>query len=164
MATAPSGVVTGRMLRSPRVRVRLADRSILVRSGDPHSLCGGMSRETPLARLLTTHSGRGPGPANLAATSTHDELTAPPPISPMRWRIAAPETVRCVDGKSSAMRCRMASSPPVAGPGCQSDRGRRRKRHRWVEAAGPPHRPRGKQETRSTGESYFRVPRANQLV
>src|SRR5512135_2845174 len=32
----------------------------------------------------------------------------------MRRRIAAPETVRCVDGKSSAMRCRMASSLAVS--------------------------------------------------
>src|SRR5512135_3771343 len=53
----------------------------------------------PLASLLTTNSGRGPGTAHFAATSTPDELTPPPPISTMRWRIAAPETVRCVDGK-----------------------------------------------------------------
>src|SRR5512135_1443428 len=64
----------------------------------------------PLASLVTTNSGRGPGTAHFAATRTPDELTPPPPISPMRWRIAAPETVRCVDGKSSTMRCRMASS------------------------------------------------------
>src|SRR5512142_2174164 len=66
------------------------------------------SQGKPLASLLTTNSGRGPGTAHFAATSTPDELTPPPPISTMRWRIAAPETVRCVDGKSSAMRCRMA--------------------------------------------------------
>src|SRR5512135_3419021 len=64
----------------------------------------------PLASLVTTNSGRGPGTAHFAATRTPNELTPPPPISPMRWRIAAHETVRCVDGKSSTMRCRMATT------------------------------------------------------
>src|SRR5512135_3321197 len=54
-----------------------------------------------------------------AVTCTHEGVPLPPPISTIRWRIGVTETLRCVVGKSSTMRCRSA---PAVYPGSHGSR------------------------------------------